>query len=981
MAQASPTQANNYGIGGMPTSRRQLFDNDLIPEESEPIGNQNYMRTNPQQQMVNSPQQQNMRMSSNSSHSFGRPSSRSSSRASPQMSLKNVFGQKKNKSNMDYGDDFDNNDEMDSFGSGPMSEISIKQLSGLRDRDRYPTMGDSPSSIGGGRTMSMTNSFDTTPIIPTFIDGSSNRKNMTNTRNQLMRNDGGFPPQNLYMKPQVGQNFQQFPGGHPHPMSPQRSMSNLGMGPGGMPQDPKYGYNYPKPLGSAGRSMSMGGFARPPPNLTSPKNGPMGGPMNGPMGGPMNGPMGSPMNGPMHGPMHGPGSPANGSLAGPPSIPLNGPEYVNNRTSLPTNNTSPANNESRSRSSSKSSSPSPASNSMSRPNSQALSSYSSPENMSLTSTTPPSKPIVSSSVSVMTESVPTTDRSISPIPVEPLVSTAAVSVPTKQIDSIDRSISPIPFSPVANSFDPATSARSLPQTIQVPVDTLNLIDDLKRRNIGLLDEIRLVTSELADAIRRDIGISSVPKSPQATTDVDQLTMNHEERALFLVNLQNQLDEERRKRLLIEDKLHAINNSIEVEPLYNAISLQSSLATHERNLLAKTIEHDNAKSKLDELQHKYTLLEEDASKLKHGVIPELEAQVEELRSAGEPTELLRSIEELKLENKRLATSIEENANKVVSADKVKDIESQRDALRDALRSLRERKDHEIKQYAERVRMLDGKLEKERIMNSQFQRKFSSTLRSASSPTPGSLTPSFNDSFHLAPPPKGRAFNYKGVRTPELIVKDISSLPKLPRHIAAILKLNQKKKSDSLDDLLVKSSDLAYWAISSGASVLTIYERNGVLKALDPTDFKRRINKKLEQYYGSDMPVIKVNIPPLENSVNNGGESGVFVINLISQEDGRGSLVKLTRELSSRVTEKKLETKEITIPFVDAELTHNEFEEPDLLYVFGRRLDLDGFPPWQIRLSEIFNLEHIDEVSYPLFLRGLESYAGCKINLGS
>lgn len=227
----------------------------------------------------------------------------------------------------------------------------------------------------------------------------------------------------------------------------------------------------------------------------------------------------------------------------------------------------------------------------------------------------------------------------------------------------------------------------------------------------------------------------------------------------------------------------------------------------------------------------------------------------------------------------------------------------------------------------------------------------------------------------------SLNYKGVRTPDSIVKDISSLPKLPRHIAAILKLNQNNKSDSLDDLLVKSSDLAYWAISSGASVLTIYERNGVLKALDPNDFKRRITKKLEQYYGSNIPVVKVNILPLETSSNNGSESGVFMINLISQENGRVSLVKLTQELSSRVAEKKLGTKEITIPFVNAELTQNEFEEPDLLYVFGRRLDLDGFPPWQIRLSEIFNLEHIDEVSYPLFLRGLENYAGCKINLGS
>lgn len=776
MAQAS-TPTSNYGVGGMPTSRRQLFSDDLIPEESELIGNQNFMRMNPQQQMASPPQQQNIRMSSNSSHSFGRPSSRSSSRASPQTGFRSVFGQKKNKQNVDYGDDFDNNDEMDgSFGGASVSDISMKQTSDLRDRDRYPTMGDSPNNMG--RTMSMTNTFDTTPIIPTFVDTSNKeyRKNMTNTRNQLMRGDGSFPQQNFY-KPQVGQNFQQFPGGHPHPMSPQRSMSNLGLGPGGMPQDPKYGYNYPKPLGSAGRSMSMGGFARPPTNITSPKNGPMGGPMGGHMGGPMGSPMGSPMGGPMNSPMYGPGGPPNGPLAGPPSIPLNGQQYANNRTSPPTNNTSPANNESRSRSSSKSSSPSPASNSMSRPNSQALSSYSSPENISLTSTTPPSKSIVTSSVSVMTESVTTSDRSISPIPVEPLVSSAAVSTPTKQIDitdrssspipvsptsvstptkqidTTDRSNSPIPVSPLAESFERTISAQS--QTIQVPVDTLNLIDDLKRRNISLLDEIRLVTSELADAIRRDIGIPSIPKSPKSTTDVNDLTMNHEERALFLVNLQTQLDEERRKRLLIEEKLHAINNSIEVEPLYNAIKLQSNLAINERNLLAKTIEHDNATTMLDHLQNKYTLLEDDANKLKNSIVPELEAQVEELRAAGEPTDLLRTIEELKMENKKLASTIEESANKAVSVDKVKDIESQRDALRDALRSLRERKDHEIKQYAERVRILDGKLEKERMMNSQFQRKFSGTLRSASSPTPGSLTPFNNESFHLALPPEGRA----------------------------------------------------------------------------------------------------------------------------------------------------------------------------------------------------------------------------------
>lgn len=757
IAQASVTPPTAYGMGGMPTSRRQLFDENLIPEESETISNQNFKRMDPQQQMPYSPQY-NMRMSSNSTSSFIRPSSRSSSRASPQLSLKGSLTK-----NINHNDD--------NFDTNSMNSDSYS----LQDRDRYPNMGGSPDRPLTNRAILMTNSFDTAPIIPTFgqFTNREYRKNLTASRNQLMNSDGTFPQSFLANPSQVNQNFHQFPGGPPHPpMSSQdpmqmRTMSNLGLGSGGMPQDPKYSHNYPKPLASAGRSMSMGGFSRPPPNIMSPIHGPGGGP-----GGSL---MQSSMGGPVHN-MKGP-------LAGPPSIPLNGSSFPQNksnynRSSLPTNNNNnstitPASNESRSRSSSKSSSPSPASNSMSRPNSQALSSYSSPENLSLSSTTPVSKSIALNTNSVMTDIIPTTNRSISPIPVEPLVASSNISTSTRAlVPTSDRSISPIPVEPMVVSAEPSAPTKNLDlidraispildtsvasanspqsQTIQVPADTLNLIDDLKRRNISLLDEIRLVTSELADAIRREIGISHIQKQP--ITDVDQLTMNHQERALLLVSLQNELDQERRKRLLIEDKLHAVNNCIEVEPLYNSVSLESRLAANERNLLAKTIEHENINSTLEDLRQKHTLLQDESNKLKSSVVPELEAQVTELKLASDPTELLETIEELKLENKKLALTVEENKNKLVSSDKIKDIESQRDALRDALRSLRERKDHEIKQYAEKVRVLDLKLEKERVISAQFQRKFANNYRSISGPSLSILSPAplHHDSVHLTLP---------------------------------------------------------------------------------------------------------------------------------------------------------------------------------------------------------------------------------------
>jgi dehydrodolichyl diphosphate syntase complex subunit NUS1 len=57
-----------------------------------------------------------------------------------------------------------------------------------------------------------------------------------------------------------------------------------------------------------------------------------------------------------------------------------------------------------------------------------------------------------------------------------------------------------------------------------------------------------------------------------------------------------------------------------------------------------------------------------------------------------------------------------------------------------------------------------------------------------------------------------------------------------------------------------------------------------------------------------------------------------------------------------------------------------EEPDLLVLFTPHVQLQGFPPWQIRLTEIYHYPMNDEVSYVVFYKALESFANCKINVG-
>ncbi|OBT71415.1 hypothetical protein VF21_09801 [Pseudogymnoascus sp. 05NY08] len=64
-----------------------------------------------------------------------------------------------------------------------------------------------------------------------------------------------------------------------------------------------------------------------------------------------------------------------------------------------------------------------------------------------------------------------------------------------------------------------------------------------------------------------------------------------------------------------------------------------------------------------------------------------------------------------------------------------------------------------------------------------------------------------------------------------------------------------------------------------------------------------------------------------------------------------------------------------------------EEPDLLIIAGPYIKLDGYPPWQIRLTEIYctgkqgsSTTRHKAVKYQTFLKGLYQYAGAEMRFG-
>lgn len=79
--------------------------------------------------------------------------------------------------------------------------------------------------------------------------------------------------------------------------------------------------------------------------------------------------------------------------------------------------------------------------------------------------------------------------------------------------------------------------------------------------------------------------------------------------------------------------------------------------------------------------------------------------------------------------------------------------------------------------------------------------------------------------------------------------------------------------------------------------------------------------------------------------------------------------------------KITSSDITIDVIDTELKESVMGEPDLLILFGKWACLEGYPPWQIRLTEIFHVrDNGGGVEYQVFLRALVGFAGASMRFG-
>lgn len=588
---------SSLGPGGMPRPRRQQFDDMLIPEESIIQKRHSHHPSSQQQQQPAPPLQQSQQpryypnypnqyympqyvqpqpIHYRSSYSGypspqhpGTPRMPSSSsslshRNSIQSSKTGFFSNKKKSSKSKESENLDNEEEEEDAAIGsaqnddiadalPSTDIppqeesensSVNEISGVKQNQEKATPVSSQSdgtsvspNLISGRTMSlMSPNLDHSLAMQNYPHASERQRRSSSTRNahpQSGRSSPMMAPQDIQMmrnRSGSALGYQQYPQQH-------------------LPVDPH-----------SGRAMSMGHYPRsgppPPPHI-------------------INRPPSSRMS--YHGmaPGHPPSQPMM-MMMPPPHHPGAMPMMYPHRMPPPSNGY-----QIRSRSSSKSSSPS--SSTMSRPgSSQTIP----------TSSTPDSEKQQSSVV--------TTDRAISPVPIssENSVSRSVSLVPCEVRAQCS---SPIMFqhgdsasSTETSSFEEETSAETDSSMTSVDSDkyvSIGEMNEVKRKNGELLDEIRLVTSELADSIRRELNVDERSDDDSDTqvetdepgTDSEGLYMKHDERVALIVKLQQELGLERRKRLALEEELAHTKHNIDVKHLYDSVDMEARAMDAERKL--------------------------------------------------------------------------------------------------------------------------------------------------------------------------------------------------------------------------------------------------------------------------------------------------------------------------------------------------------------------------------------------------------------
>lgn len=114
----------------------------------------------------------------------------------------------------------------------------------------------------------------------------------------------------------------------------------------------------------------------------------------------------------------------------------------------------------------------------------------------------------------------------------------------------------------------------------------------------------------------------------------------------------------------------------------------------------------------------------------------------------------------------------------------------------------------------------------------------------------------------------------------------------------------------------------------------------------------------------------------STYKNGFIGNKIHVKVISDEDGKKGVVNLIKKLIGLQDLNKID-----VDKVDGDLSKQyQFPEPDMGLVCGDVFTFFNYPPWQVRVTEFFQINNIKDITLPMFLNLLGRFSKCEQRLG-
>ncbi|KAJ8965012.1 hypothetical protein NQ314_004410 [Rhamnusium bicolor] len=164
------------------------------------------------------------------------------------------------------------------------------------------------------------------------------------------------------------------------------------------------------------------------------------------------------------------------------------------------------------------------------------------------------------------------------------------------------------------------------------------------------------------------------------------------------------------------------------------------------------------------------------------------------------------------------------------------------------------------------------------------------------------------------------------------------------------------------------NLILWCMATRISFISFYDHKGILKKNE-----QEFQYELDQRNLKEDHVIWHSHS--DSTYKNGFIGKKIHVKIITEEDGRNSVVNLTKNLSLT------KNRDFSLDNISESLRKQfEFPNPDLGLVCGETFNLYNYPPWQISVTEFLTIKSLRNITFSSFIEQLVRYSKCEQRLG-